>query len=129
MHWLSRINIRFRSRFVGADSFGNRYYESNARRSDSRPRRYVIYKGKVEASKVPSDWHDWLHYTESTAPPDGGYMRSPWQRAHLPNLTGTQHAYRPAGHLLGQGRRRRATGDYHAWDPDEGAPEERESDA
>ena len=119
MHWLSRLNIRFRCRFIGQDDFGNRYYESKARRSDSRPRRYVIYKGKLEASKVPSDWHGWLHYTESAPPPEGGYARASWQRAHVPNLTGTHHAYHPAGHLLGQGRRRRATGDYQAWNPQE----------
>ena len=128
MHWLSRLNIRLRSRFVGMDEFGNRYYESKARRSDSRPRRYVIHKGKLESSKVPSDWHGWLHYTEATPPPEGGYVRASWQRTHLPNLTGTQYAYHPSGHLLGQGRRRRATGDYHAWNP-EGKPNEGESDA
>lgn len=118
MHWLSRLNIKLRSKRVGKDEFGNCYYESRKTRNTGRPRRYVIYKGTPEASKVPADWHGWLHYTETELPPEGGYPKQAWQLPHQPNLTGTIHAYRPAGHLLRLGRRRQATGDYQPWKPE-----------
>ena len=45
---------------VGTDAFGNRYYqERNGARDDARgrpTRRWVIYNGEVEASKVPADY-------------------------------------------------------------------------
>jgi len=118
MHWLSRLNIKLRSKRVGKDEFGNCYYESRKTRNNGRPRRYVIYKGTPEASKVPADWHGWLHYTETDLPPEGGYAKQAWQLPHQPNLTGTIHAYRPAGHLLRLGRRRQAIGDYQPWKPE-----------
>jgi NADH:ubiquinone oxidoreductase subunit len=42
----------------------------------------------------------------------------PWEKEHLPNLTGTAAAYRPPGSLLGGGQRAPATGDYEAWQPE-----------
>jgi NADH:ubiquinone oxidoreductase subunit len=77
----------------------------------------VRYNGMTEASKVPADWHGWLHHTEATPPPEGGYLRHDWQQEHQPNTTGTSHAHRPAGHLLKGGKRAAATGDYEPWTP------------
>ena len=37
---------------------------------DARKRRWVIYNGYAEASKVPPDWHGWLHYTFDEPPTD-----------------------------------------------------------
>ena len=55
---------------VGTDEFGNRYYREKPGRQlrpgggrDSRERRWVLYKGEAEASKVPPEWHAWLHHT------------------------------------------------------------------
>ena len=42
----------------------------------------------------------------------------PWQKPHVPNLTGTALAYRPDGSLLNKGERPRVTGDYDAWSPE-----------
>ena len=117
MTFLSKIFIKMSAHHVGSDAFGNRYYESRRQRANGRPRRYVVYKGEVEASKVPSDWHGWLHYTEMTPPPEKGYKKQSWQKQHLPNLTGTAHAYRPKGHALKGGKRAAATGDYEPWTP------------
>jgi NADH:ubiquinone oxidoreductase subunit len=77
----------------------------------------VIYNGEVEASRVPPEWHIWLHHTTDATPPEGGPARQPWQKDHLPNLTGTDLAYRPPGHTLKGGRRDAATGDYEPWTP------------
>src|SRR4029079_17405969 len=49
--------------FVGHDLFGNRYYSSEAGK-----RRWVIYSRTVEASRVPAEWHGWLHYTFELPP-------------------------------------------------------------
>ncbi len=106
---------RFRGRLVGSDEAGNRYYEERRPRRGLRTRRWVIYAGPPEASAVPSEWHAWLHYT--TDAPLTDRPRWPWQKPHLPNLTGTPAAYRPPGHDYEGGRRPRATGDYEAWSP------------
>lgn len=118
MSFISRFFISLTAREVGEDQFGNRYYES--KRSDrlGRLKRFVVYNGVAEASKVPADWHGWLHHTETSPPPADGYGRRAWQKDHLPNLTGTIHAHRPAGHLMKGGKRKPATGDYEAWQPE-----------
>ena len=100
MDLVTRLHLYFKARLVGADNFGNRYYEERKARPGKPPRRYVRYNGLVEASKVPADWHGWLHHTEENPPPAEGYARHAWQQDHMPNTTGTKHAYRPAGHLL-----------------------------
>lgn len=137
MDFLSKLAIRATCRAVGRDEFGNRYYETRQSRAQralmqqsliqqpgarqsrigKAPRRYVIFNGQVEASRVPADWHGWLHYTEASPPPEKGYAQHDWQLPHLPNLTGTHYAYRPAGHVLKGGKRAKASGDYEAWTP------------
>jgi NADH:ubiquinone oxidoreductase subunit len=97
---------------VGEDSYGNRYYQNR----DGR-RRWVVYSGTVEASRVPPDWHGWLHHTFEKPPTEEPLLRQPWEREYEPNLTGTAEAYRPAGSLWRQGKRPPATGDYEAWRP------------
>lgn len=51
-------------RQVGTDAFGNRYYQGKSQKLDryGRERRWVVFKGEVEASKVPPEWHAWLHH-------------------------------------------------------------------
>ena len=97
---------------VGTDSFGNRYYRE--RRGE---RRWVIYNGPAEASRVPPEWHGWLHHIVDHPPDDEAVADHPWQLPHRPNMTGTPQAYRPPGSTLRSGRRAGATGDYDAWSP------------
>lgn len=107
-------------RLVGRDSFGNRYYRAKSRKLDrwGRERRWVVFKGDVEASKVPPEWHAWLHHTAEAPLTEKVVRRWPWQKQHLPNLSGTAYAYRPKGHDLRGGKRAAATGDYEAWTPE-----------
>lgn len=119
----TRLLTLLRGELVGSDSYGNKYYRlkggGELRRGGgrwSRERRWVIYQGVPEGSKVPSEWHAWLHHT-SDAPPDNQRTRYPWEKPHQPNMTGTPGAYRPAGSILRGGRRARATGDYEPWSP------------
>ncbi len=97
---------------VGTDEFGNRYYQT----PDGR-RRWVIYAGTVEASRVPPDWHGWLHHTFDKPPTVEPLPRKAWEAPHEPNLTGLPGAWRPEGSLWEEGKRPPATGDYEAWRP------------
>lgn len=107
------LMTRWRGELVGSDEFGNEYY-----RDKRGKRRWVIYHGGIEASRVPPEWHAWLHRTVERAPSEAPVLTRPWEKGHQPNLTGTADAYRPPGHLERGGARRRATGDYDPWRPD-----------
>ena len=117
MDIVTLLMLKLTAREVGGDEHGNRYFEERKARPGKPPRRYVRYNGIPEASKVPADWHGWLHHTEGSPPPSGGYKRHEWQAEHMPNLTGTKFAHRPEGHVLKSGKRQAATGDYEPWTP------------
>ena len=102
-----------KGQLVGSDDQGNRYYRE--RKGD---RRWVIYNGVVEASRVPPEWHAWLHRLADSPPSERPLPAKSWEKEHLPNLTGTVGAYFPPGSLNEGGRRARATGDYEAWQPE-----------
>jgi NADH:ubiquinone oxidoreductase subunit len=113
------FTIAKRGTHVGTDEFGNRYYQSRDTSSyDGRRRRWVTYNGYADASKVPPEWHGWLHYTYDETPIEAPLPRRAWEQDHLPNLTGTPMAWRPQGSLAAEGRRPAATGDYEAWRPE-----------
>lgn len=97
---------------VGKDTFGNRYYRNKA-----GTRRWVIYNGTVEASRIPPDWHGWLHHTFKLPPTEAPLKIKPWEKVHQPNLTGTEGAYHPPGSLAAGGQHAPATGDYQPWEP------------
>ena len=113
-----RLLARLSGREVGTDRFGNVYFESRADfRGYGRKRRWVIYAGEAEATRVPPEWHAWLHHTTDAPLPET--KRHPWMVEHRPNPTGTPQAYRPRGSALSSGQRPAATGDYVAWRPGE----------
>ncbi len=111
MHLGTKIYTLLRGKLVGKDSFGNCYFESRKADKEGARKRWVAYKGLAEPSKVPPEWHGWLHYTFN-APLEGKYN---WQKDFLPNLTGTDLAYMPPA--VKGGTRDKATGDYEAWKP------------
>jgi NADH:ubiquinone oxidoreductase subunit len=106
---------------VGEDEFGNRYYEARTNRNsyDGRKRRWVIYSNYADASKVPPEWHGWLHYTFDELPSEATLPKKSFEKPHVPNLSGTPFAWRPKGSLARGGKRPSATGDYQAWTPDQ----------
>src|SRR5262249_33758973 len=68
--------------FVGPDEFGNRYYRTRGGKIDPTlgfERRWVIYNGLVEASKVPPNWHGWLLQTVDVPPPLDKTKPHPWE--------------------------------------------------
>ena len=102
---------------VGTDSFGNCYYKTRKVLRGRRERRWVVYKGSYDASKVPPEWFGWLHYTTNEVMPAGSQFHKPWVKPHHPNLTGTDDAYRQPGHPLRGGQRPVVSGDYEPWQP------------
>ncbi|MFQ5984127.1 MAG: NADH:ubiquinone oxidoreductase subunit NDUFA12 [Alphaproteobacteria bacterium] len=113
----TRLFTWFKGEYVGRDQFGNRYYRERGRPRERRRRRWVIYNGEPEASKVPPLWNAWLHHVVDEPPTDSPTSERSWEKEHIPNLTGTPEAYRPPGHVLRGGRRAKATGDYEPWRP------------
>ncbi len=100
---------------IGTDPAGNAYFESKKPVS-GQTRRWVMYQGPNDASRVPPEWFGWLHHQTDILPTDLPAPRA-WVKEPVPNLTGTPAAYRPVGALERGGNRAAATGDYEAWSP------------
>lgn len=104
--WTARHGVK-----VGEDEQGNVFYRT---RDDSR--RWVIFNGECEASRISPDWHGWLHHTFDAPPTERPLQHKAWEKPHHENLTGTALAYAPSGSL------RRAApadwSDYEAWSPE-----------
>lgn len=118
--WGTRLLIWRQGDFIGEDDFGNRYYEQKEGRVGplGRRRRWVTYRDLADASKVPPEWHGWLHYTHDTPPTKEDYQARPWQKPHKMNMTGTRDAWRPQGSILAAAQRPAASGDYKPWRPE-----------
>ena len=86
------IYTLFTGKSVGNDEFGNKYY------SNSKGKRWVIYKNQVESSKIPPEWHLWIHFLTNNKP-SSNQIKFKWQKKHEENLTGTSRAYKPDGSL------------------------------
>ena len=103
---------------VGTDAQDNKYYRSKSVKDGASERRWVLYNGSNDASRVPAEWHGWLHGSYDELPESHLAPAKIWEVDFTPNATGTVDAYRPAGALERGGKRARATGDYEAWTPD-----------
>lgn len=101
---------------VGEDDLGNLYY-LGGKDVNGLTRRWVIYKGANDASRVPAEWFSWLHHQIDDVPDRALPPARQWEKPAVPNLTGTAAAYRPSGALEAGGHRAAATGDYEAWTP------------
>lgn len=96
---------------VGEDADGNLFY-----RNKDGSRRWVIYNGESEASRVNPEWHGWLHHTWDEPPTTAPLPRKAWEQPHQENLTGTPGAYYPDGSLYRAEPAVRR--DYDPWQPE-----------
>lgn len=103
---------RRRGSAVGRDADGNSYYQ------DKDGRRWVIYAGLNDSSRVPPEWYLWLHKTRDAPPTEAPLPVKAWEKPWRPNPTGTPAAELPPGSLARKGERERATSDYEAWSPE-----------
>ena len=85
----TKLKTIFFGKFVGSDTFGNKYYESKS------GKRWVIYSGEIDASKIPVEWYSWIHFTQNKIEKNHNLEKYKWQKPHKPNLTGTDSAYYP----------------------------------
>jgi NADH:ubiquinone oxidoreductase subunit len=109
----TRVFTARKGQKVGGDEQGNQFYQT----ADGK-RRWVIYDGVAEASRISADWHGWLHHTFDDAPATTPLPRKGWEKDHKPNLTGTDGAYHPPGSVVTPSMRPRVAGDYEAWQPE-----------
>lgn len=100
----------WRGQKVGEDAQGNAFYQTR----DAK-RRWVIYNGECEASRVSPDWHGWLHFTWNEPPTQVALKHKSWEKPHQENLTGTALAYAPTGSIRNRAPAERR--DYEAWSP------------
>ena len=102
------IYTLFKGKFVGIDQSGNKYY------SNSGGKRWVIYKNNVESSKIPPEWHSWIHFLTTKKPSDD-LKKFSWQKQHEENLTGTKKAHKPEGSLVLDSKKNMKR--YETWKP------------
>ena len=108
------IVTRMRGREVGRDELGNIYYVSRK----NPARRWVIYDGSNDGSRVPPNWQLWLRGSIEDLPSIAMPPVRKFQVKPTANLTGTIEAFRPGGALGSSGVRPASTGDYEPWVPE-----------
>lgn len=91
MSFIDKYLVKLSAKKIGTDQYGNEYYFGKKKDYLGRNKRYVIYNGINETTKVPPIWHAWLHYTINDIPSD--INKFPWQQEHAPNLSGTKYSY------------------------------------
>ena len=113
--WGTSLFTRRHGVEAGRDDAGNLYF----RHRNDPARRWVIYAGANDSSRVSPGWNAWLRGTIDDVPDKALPERRAFERAPQPNLTGSDQAWRPAGSIRAGGQRAAATGDYSAWTPDQ----------
>jgi NADH:ubiquinone oxidoreductase subunit len=103
--------------WIGEDSLGNRYFQEKLLFGKfNRPlRRWVLYKGIPDASKIPSEWFGWIHFTHER--PLVNRTKHSWEKPHEENMTGTPYAYSPTDQFSNQGVAKTVTKRYEPWQP------------
>ena len=84
----------------------------------ARMRKVTNTTGINDASRVPSEWHGWLHGAFDDVPESHLPPARVWEADYTPNATGTPNAYLPQGMIERGGKRAKADGDYEAWVPE-----------
>ena len=95
MSVLDKFWIKLFCTKIGHDEFNNQYYIGKSKNYLGINKRYVIYNGLEDGSKIPQMWHSWLHYLSKEIPSVLTSTKYQWQQKHLPNLSGTKAAHRP----------------------------------
>ena len=94
---------------VGKDKFGNLYMHN---KNDSK--RWVLYTGEVDSTKVPPEWNGWLRFTSNEIPTTE--KRYKWEKEHLKNQTGTKNSYYPSASVFRNPRSKKRA-EYEQWSP------------
>jgi NADH:ubiquinone oxidoreductase subunit len=112
--WGTSLFTSLNGREVGRDEAGSVYYQHKK----NPARRWVVYEGANDGSRVPPEWQAWLKGTIEELPGKALPARRSFETKAEPNMTGTMAAFRPDGSLGSSKVRPAATGDYQAWTPE-----------
>ena len=85
----TRIYTLLYGKYKGSDSFGNKYYQNK------KGKRWIIYNGEVDATKIPNEWYSWIHYLNNKIENNFDPKKFNWQKKHTPNQTRTSKAFHP----------------------------------
>ena len=85
----TKLKTFFSGKLVGTDSEGNKYYQNK------NGKRWVIYSGEIDASKIPGECYSWMHFTNNRIENKHDLEKYSWQKPHQSNQTGTEDAYYP----------------------------------
>ncbi len=95
---------------VGEDDQGNKFYTDKAGK-----KRWVVFNGEIEASRIEPEWHGWLHHTYDNNPVTDPLPHKAWEKPHTENLTAS-HPYHPPGSMLSP--KPVHFQDYESWQPE-----------
>lgn len=101
MKFLVKLYLKMFAVNVGHDIHGNLYFESKQKDCFGRKERFCFYNGRAEASKIPAEWHAWMHHQKVHISTTGiTHVKRGWQKNHIQTLTGTKYRYLPENHPL-----------------------------
>lgn len=106
---LNRLNsIIFTKIFgvhAGEDLYGNQFY---FRKTSEEEKRWVVYKGMYDPSKISDEWHSWLHFINDIKP-----FKS--KKTWIPNTTGTKFSHNSISSI--ENTPQTTLQYYESWDP------------
>ena len=70
-----------------------------------------LSNSEVEATKIPPEWHAWIHHLIKEIPNKDEFSKYGWQKDHQENKTGTEDAYNPNKY------KSQSKADYESWRP------------
>ena len=79
----------FYGKYKGKDYFENKYYQNK------NGKRWVIYNGEIDATKIPNEWYSWIHHLNNKIEHTHELKKFEWQKKNTPNQTGTSNAFHP----------------------------------
>lgn len=91
---------------IGCDAFNNRYYQL---KFSTKEKRWVVYNGVNDPSKIDASWFSWLHFMTDTHP---SKSHTNWR----PNSTGTKFAQKMITSI--ENIPQTALNCYESWSPD-----------
>ncbi|PSN71572.1 NDUFA12-domain-containing protein [Corynespora cassiicola Philippines] len=98
-HQMQYIGDTKAGAFIGADKYGNKYYENLEEELPLRTR-WVDYKDhEFDPSQIEPGWHAWMSYMVDKAPSQDPILQRQvrvWEpKEHRPTLTWSRSGYKP----------------------------------
>ena len=100
MKLLVSIYLQLFGNKVGEDEYGNQFFELKRVDYLGRRKRYCLYKGSPEASKISPEWHPFMHYQIDAKDVKTTFRQYKWQKPYVPDTTLSQNKYLPKEHPL-----------------------------